>query len=511
MFERSMTQVSQISVGRGKAGQRRDRVPVIPRLNYKLFLAALDVLAVVSSLMLAAYVRYDLNPGWFDPWPAPWPALWQVVPYAAVIWVLSLRMSGMYRPHLRPLDEGFGVLKAAGVTFLLLFGIAFFYRGLQHSYSRATVILMAPILVGLTLILRMLGRFVWHQVLRLESGQGEALVVGMGPIARHLAEACQGRHCDFRVSGFLQTPRDQEGSVEAREGAPALPVVGRLDEVDAVLRTGGYRALIVTDGALSHDEHLELAEACLRHGCEYLVVPDIFELMLDRVQVNMIGGMPLLGLKSNTISGVNGIVKRVFDLVVVSILLVLTSPLFLLCAVAIKLSSPGPIFFRQERVGLNGRTFQLLKFRSMHVADDAHVREYARKWIEEKAPCTETEDGQKVYKVADDPRIFPFGAFIRKYSIDELPQFINVLRGEMSLIGPRPPTPYEVEVYRDWHRRRFETLPGITGLWQVSGRHRLDFDQMVKLDIEYIENWSLGLDLKIAAKTVREVLSGGGA
>ncbi len=233
--------------------------------------------------------------------------------------------------------------------------------------------------------------------------------------------------------------------------------------------------------------------------------------MLDRVQVNMVGGLPLLGLKSSNLTGVNFLLKRIFDLVLSSTLLLLASPVLLATAIGIKLSSKGPVFYSQERLGLHGRPFKLIKFRSMHQAsDDSRVREYAAKWIRGDEAACKDESGEKVYKPSQESRVFPFGAFIRKYSIDELPQLMNVFKGDMSVIGPRPPVPYEAEVYREWHRRRFEALPGITGLWQVSGRNKLTFDEQARLDIDYIDNWSFDLDLRIAFKTVGEVLAGNG-
>ena len=189
--------------------------------------------------------------------------------------------------------------------------------------------------------------------------------------------------------------------------------------------------------------------------------------------------------------------------------LVLFSPLFLGIAAGIKLTSRGPVFFRQERLGLNGSTFNFLKFRSMYVDSDSKShQEYIKKYIE----TNETHDGSGVFKMKNDPRITPFGSFLRRTSLDELPQFINVLRGEMSLVGPRPPIPYEFELYDYWHRTRLLSCkPGITGLWQIAGRSSTNFDEMVRLDLKYINEWSLWFDLKILFKTPLVVITGKGA
>jgi exopolysaccharide biosynthesis polyprenyl glycosylphosphotransferase len=188
--------------------------------------------------------------------------------------------------------------------------------------------------------------------------------------------------------------------------------------------------------------------------------------------------------------------------------LIVSGPIILLAMACIKLDSPGPVFFVQKRVGLNGRTFRMLKLRSMQANADTKIhQEYLQQLIKDGAAASEVDaDGKPVYKLVNDPRITRVGKFIRKTSIDELPQLINVLRGEMSLVGPRPPLQYEVDEYEDWHHKRLTIRPGITGLWQVSGRSQLTYEQMIQLDIQYIENWSLWSDIKILFKTIPVVL-----
>ncbi len=203
-------------------------------------------------------------------------------------------------------------------------------------------------------------------------------------------------------------------------------------------------------------------------------------------------------------------IKKAIDLVGSATALLLFAPLFIAIALAVKLTSPGPVFFKQERVGLNGKIFPFLKFRSMKTnCDSKEHRDYIKKFINDQKNCA-TEPG--VFKLTNDSRITKVGSFIRKTSLDELPQFINVLKGDMSLVGPRPPIPYECELYDIWHRRRLLSCkPGITGLWQVTGRSRTTFDEMVRLDLKYIREWSLLLDLKILLMTPKAVIGGDGA
>jgi len=207
--------------------------------------------------------------------------------------------------------------------------------------------------------------------------------------------------------------------------------------------------------------------------------------------------------------------KRIFDVAGSLGGLLLFSPFFLIISALVKWTSPGPVFFRQERLGLNGKPFIFLKFRSMTVDNDATIHQEFIKALIEKEPASSdspSKDEEKVYKIQSDPRITSMGHFLRKTSLDEIPQFLNVLRGEMSLIGPRPPIPYELEHYQPWHRRRImEVKPGITGLWQVNGRSICSFDEMVRLDLQYSREWSLWLDLKILVKTPWVMIAGKGA
>ncbi len=210
--------------------------------------------------------------------------------------------------------------------------------------------------------------------------------------------------------------------------------------------------------------------------------------------------------------GLQGRLKRLADLVLASVLLVLTSPVFLAVAILIKRSGPGPVFFIQERLGRDGKPFPFFKFRTMHHrSDDAIHRQFAAMFINgDRKGCSQDRRCGKVYKLSDDPRVTPIGSLLRRTSLDELPQLLNVLRGEMSLVGPRPPIAYEIEHYQPWHLERLKVTPGLTGLWQVSGRSTVPFEEMVRLDLQYINHWSLWLDLQIMARTLPVVVKGTG-
>jgi exopolysaccharide biosynthesis polyprenyl glycosylphosphotransferase len=231
------------------------------------------------------------------------------------------------------------------------------------------------------------------------------------------------------------------------------------------------------------------------------VVPDLYEMTLNRVAVDDINGIPLIGVREVTISGWNFAIKRAIDIILCFIASIILAPIFLLIAIAIKVDSAGPVFFKQVRIGRGGKPFVCYKFRSM--------REGADRELDKLADLNEATG--PLFKIKNDPRLTRMGRFFRRTSLDEFPQIINVLRGEMSLVGPRPPLPREVAQYEDWHKKRLEVAPGMSGLWQVSGRSLLTFDEMVMLDLFYIENWSLTLDLKIMLRTVPSVLLADGA
>ena len=219
------------------------------------------------------------------------------------------------------------------------------------------------------------------------------------------------------------------------------------------------------------------------------------EITLDRV-----GGAPLLTFSAAPLDDLSLITKRVFDITVSAISLVILAPFLAVCAILVKLTSPGPVVFRQPRCGLNGRRFVLLKFRSM--VDNAHDMRRDIEHLNER---------EIVFKIARDPRVTPLGRWLRKFSIDELPQLLNVLKGDMSIVGPRPPLPEEADRYKPWQRRRMRMRPGLTCLWAIAGRDKLDFNAWMRLDISYIENWSLGLDWSIILKTIPLVIAGRGA
>ncbi|MGH3580586.1 MAG: sugar transferase, partial [Mycobacterium sp.] len=286
-------------------------------------------------------------------------------------------------------------------------------------------------------------------------------------------------------------------------GVGTLPVLGDEHSVEAALAvTGADTVALTTTDHLGPAGVRELSWDMDRLGVDLVVSPGMVDIAGPRLTMRPVAGLPLIHLERPQYSGTKKLQKRVFDVFVSLSVLLAASPLMILSAIAIKLTSRGPIFYCSERIGIDGVPFRMIKFRTMVVDADKQVS---------RLSALNDFSGGVLFKIREDPRVTPVGRILRRYSIDELPQFFNVLKREMSVVGPRPPLRCEVDAYTDQVRRRLLVLPGITGLWQVSGRADLSWDDSVRLDLSYVENWSISSDVLIAFKTVRTVLGGAGA
>jgi exopolysaccharide biosynthesis polyprenyl glycosylphosphotransferase len=331
------------------------------------------------------------------------------------------------------------------------------------------------------------------------------VILGFNPFAKSLCDQIVEDLSQYEMLGFLDDQAERSSTYHG------YSVIGTLQQLGHLAASHPGLELIIATPEASVERQEEVIRQCETYRVRWRIVPTLLRSLSTAFRLDLIGGVPLIGPVSCNIEGLNFVMKRAFDLIVALLVLVLALPLMILVSIAIWITDGRPIFFRQKRIGIRGETFELLKFRTMHTGapDHAH-RQYVAKWIAQNGEATQQVDGQRVYKLVDDPRVITIGRLLRSTAIDELPQLINVLRGEMSLVGPRPALPYELELYQDWHRRRLDALPGITGLWQVGDRNRMGFDDMVRLDLEYLNGWSLGSDLRILLRTVPSVLGGEG-
>lgn len=340
--------------------------------------------------------------------------------------------------------------------------------------------------------------FLFRRLARLEPPIDEVLIVGVGTMARCTAEDLQKlRWPKRRVLGLLRFA-DEPRTV----GNADFPLLGDVSQLQRILEEHPVDEVYLAGKPQQHATELQAAIAtCERMGVPFALPACPFRLGRARAAHREVSADGFLHFVNVKPSPQQMAVKRLFDLCASAVALVLLSPLLLGVAIAIKLTSRGPIFFRQLRVGLYGRPFHMFKFRSMVVDAEA---------LQERLAALNEQSGP-VFKITNDPRITRIGRFIRKYSIDELPQLLNVLRGEMSIVGPRPPVPKEVAQYAPWQRRRLSVRPGLTCIWQVSGRNQISFKEWMYLDMRYIDHWSLGEDLSLVLKTVPVVFTGRGA
>jgi exopolysaccharide biosynthesis polyprenyl glycosylphosphotransferase len=440
-------------------------------------------------------------------------------PYGALlILVLPLRVITLayydlyrLRGEFSFVDDGIRVFKAAAIGSLLVVAGAFLYRGgfQFRSFSYARGVFLIDFLLALTgyLVLRFSVR--GGQMLARRQGLNliPTLVVGRGAEASIFINEMRSRpELGYRVIGVVENSLTEARSSEF-EG---VPVIGGLKELPEAIRDAGANEVIIADSTVPGEALFDVMMRVGRgRGVEFRIAPSLFNFLPRKTEVDQIGALPMITLFRSPLSNVARLVKRASDLIVALAATLVFLPLWILITLLIKIDSRGPVFYKQERVGMDGRVFLFYKFRTMRPdADDASHREFQRRYIAGQSEVKPASDGRPVYKLQADPRITRVGRWLRRVSLDELPQLLNVLRGDMSIVGPRPPIPYEVEAYELWHRKRLDMKPGMTGLWQVSGRNRLPFDEMVRLDLFYIENWSLLLDLKIILKTLPVMLRG---
>jgi len=463
------------------------------------------VLRVVDSLLIlvafagAYWLRYDLQ--WFRAVdPAYQVPIWVYFPFALLLVVvlqITFSLSGVYpyRPGRSVIEDGYKAAAASTIGVVALMVVSMAFNPL--SYSRLIYLYTALLVTVLITLCRGLIGMLRANLRRYGIGVQRVLLVGAGDVGRMVMRTVAARP-DFglQIVGFL----DDNPSKGSTDIGP-FRALGPVDNVAETLEQVQVDRVIVCLPWQSHRTMQRLLLQCEKAGVNAQVVPDFFQMTRDHMQVEDLNGIPLISKRDVVIAGWNLFYKRTFDVVLSTLFALLISPLLLAVAIGIKLDTPGPIFYSQERVGRNGKTFRCYKFRSMVVNADAMV----------DALADRNEASGPLFKLRDDPRITRLGRLIRRYSIDELPQLWNVMRGEMSIVGPRPNLPEEVAQYQEWHRKRLLVSPGITGLWQVSGRSDLTFDEMVLLDVYYVENWNLLLDINILLRSIPAVLRARGA
>jgi exopolysaccharide biosynthesis polyprenyl glycosylphosphotransferase len=414
----------------------------------------------------------------------------QILAFAYLVTALLFARSGLYAERSqRPGSTGIfaGLFQ---VTFVALIFAVISGQRFSSFYVFWGSLAFALLYVS---SLRLLYDRVTGMLMRTAGQRRRALLVGTGEHIREVAHALRSApNAAIDVLGFISLqPLPDNG----------LRSLGSLAELEQVLDAQRIDEVIIADPDFPQIETVELVDQCHQRGVRVRIAPSTMEILIHRAEFVPGESVPLFELKPPVFEGVDFALKRVFDIVGATLLLALLSPLLISIFLAVRLTSRGPVVFRSMRPGIGQWPFACLKFRTMYV--DAEQRQGDLETLNEASG--------PLFKIRNDPRVTPVGRLLRRFSLDELPQLFNVLRGEMSLVGPRPLPERDYEMLEEWHRKRYLVLPGITGLWQVSGRSELDFDDLVHLDFIYLERWSLALDLTILLKTVPAVLMQRGA
>jgi exopolysaccharide biosynthesis polyprenyl glycosylphosphotransferase len=456
------------------------------------------------AFVIAYWLRFSFNLGGEIPPESQQPLsffLDQIIVFM-VLSVVVFQSKGLYRlPRWASLlDEAWGISSGVVIAMAMVILTAFFQR---FYPSRLVFIAAIPIAIALMLGARMIARTARERLWSRGIGVDRVAVVGSGRAARRIMQWMLSQpQLGYEVVGYVADNPSPDGVQIATPNAVRRPIhLGTVSDLLAVVRARRIDELIIALPPREHERIVEVIDLCRQIDVDFKLVPDLYTMALDHVNIHEVEGMPLIGLKEPEISGWNFVVKRVMDISISLFVLVVFSWLFALIAIAIKLDSKGTVLFSQIRVGRDGKRFVCYKFRTM--VSDAEAQ---------RAKLEEVHgQGTLLFKLKDDPRRTRVGGVLRRSSLDELPQFINILLGHMSIVGPRPAIPPEVDEYEDWHFDRLLVPPGLTGLWQVNGRSNLSFDEMVRLDLYYAENWSPWLDIKTIIRTVPAIVTARGA
>jgi exopolysaccharide biosynthesis polyprenyl glycosylphosphotransferase len=451
---------------------------------------------VLSETLLAAAAASVVLLGHQGPVPLASGLFWASLSLV-VAWPALLAVTGAYE------ERSFGIgsdefhrVSRAGL--LLLAGLGFLSYAAELDLSRALVVIAVPSLTLATLVERYAARRALHRQRLQGRCVKRVVVVGRGGAVLELVDRLRRTsHAGLDVVAVCVTPDDRSRVARAVD----LPVAG-LDDVLEIVNRMGADTIAVTSASETAAQYLRSLSWQLEgSGVELLVAPGLVEVAGPRLHIRPFDGLPLLSVEQPRFEGWRRVVKGAMDRSVALAALIVLFPVFAGLALAVRVSSPGPVFYRQQRVGLNGGHFTMLKFRSMVTGADQQV-----------AGLSDGNDADGLlFKIRHDPRVTPVGRWLRRLSLDELPQLVNVLNGSMSLVGPRPPLPTEVARYDTSVSRRLLVKPGLTGLWQISGRSDLPWEEAVRLDLRYVENWSLALDVQILWKTARAVITASGA
>jgi exopolysaccharide biosynthesis polyprenyl glycosylphosphotransferase len=462
--------------------------------RFKYYLLVMDTIVIIVSVLLAGegVVFFPLL-------------------YILFFSLLSLLFNDLYKRNIvyTRYRQTILIIKSMVIAVFVSFAVMVI---LQYGFfvGAGRVFLLKYFIVSIFLLLSTRVCFA-YTIIRYMSEKGyfntNILIVGADKAGLHVAHTLEtDRVFNFNIVGFVDDYKEIGVKINDRHEN-----LGKLENLGTLVKSKKINEILIAIDGLPYSRLIKVTDQCLKTGIVVRIYSNFLDVIIKKINVEYYAGLPVVMLQKQSQKAYLWKIKRGIDVTASGVALILLSPVFLFVAIGIKLSSKGPVIFKQTRIGRNGKPFDFYKFRSMHLnTDSTDHKAYVQNFI--KADSCDTIESMKVFKITNDPRIFPFGHFIRKTSIDEFPQFFNVIKGDMSLIGPRPCLPYEWECYDEWHRNRLNILPGCTGLWQVLGRSSVTFEEMVVLDLYYISNLNffLLIDLKIVLQTIPVIFFGKG-
>lgn len=471
--------------------------PASLRRFLPVILVVSDAVLIYAAFALAYFVRYTLQIGPDIQAQVTFQEYQPIAFLILIIMIPVLLLKSAYRIRMGTdtIDELGTIFSSATIAIAAMVVVTEMTH--RYLYSRGVIVYLWIFVI----VLVAFGRALYHGVLgfchRHGWGGRRVLVVGATDSAKMVMQSMVARpDLGYHLAGFVY----HRGASQLADFG-RFRALGTVTDVPHLIAGDGIDEVIIALPASAHEEVWPILSLCEQYAVGLKLIPDLFEMSLSRVQVDDIGGIPLLDVQEQPLRRLARVTKRLIDIVLAAVMLVLTLPLIVVLSVLIRLESRGTSLLMQDRIGVGGRRFKCFKLRTMW-QDAAEQRAALQGFNNSTGP---------VFKMRDDPRRTRVGRRIRTWSLDELPQFVNVLKGDMSIVGPRPHLPAEVADYEPRHMRRLEVKPGMTGIWQVSGRSDLPFDEMVVMDIYYVDNWSLALDVRILLQTVRAVLARHGA
>lgn len=472
------------------------------KLLYGLTLFLSDVFFLALSFFLSYYLRFYTNLFKFLESNPIYTINIHYVFYSAAFMLLTLLLINIYQLYnwdyiYRGSGYYFRILKAVSINIIAIIIVGYLLE--TFSFSRIWIVL----LYFFSVFFLFNGRFCISKftsfLIRKLNLLSKTLIVGIGENSKRIKDSLEKSMVEsYDIVGFIEKEKRIDND---RDYTSEFHILGCLKNLREVVEKSGVQKIIISGKEYRYDEILNMLESLKGLDVLILMFPGFFEFSIRRMRMREVAGVPLVQISNVGFFGLDLFYKNIIDYLLGGIIFIIFIPVYLFLAVLIKIDSKGPVLYRQERYTKGFRLFYMYKFRTMYIGADRKLKSLRKK----------SEVDGPIFKMRNDPRVTRVGRFLRKFSIDELPQIINVMKGEMSLVGPRPPLPSEVKRYQEWQKKKLNVKQGITGLWQVSGRSNLGFEEMVRLDMYYIQNWSIGMDIRILLKTIPEVIFGRGA